>query len=254
MPGFADLLSRHVGQRLRPAVRTGRPADAESGDTVRLRARVTGVGRATAESRPAPGDSVVEPGRPATQVLPVRGPALGGVGPAREVQVEGRVGQRASSGAVQQGRRRPSRSSSRSASPSASTARATSMVSAGADAHTVRAQRVGQAGQPGREAVRPSRPPCRRPAPAGCGPSRWPRRPTAPSAGPSRGAPTTRTTESAGAASMPGASDSPLVAVTVPSSGTVTAARWPRRAGTPSTEPGDGNLRLKRENDGARTP
>ncbi|MBL3670091.1 hypothetical protein JL475_29745 [Streptomyces sp. M2CJ-2] len=62
VPGFADLLSRHVGQRIELAVRTELLADVEPGDTIRLRARVTGPGQVVAESRPAPGDFVVETG------------------------------------------------------------------------------------------------------------------------------------------------------------------------------------------------
>ncbi|MEU9095421.1 hypothetical protein ACIOEW_21055 [Streptomyces sp. NPDC087901] len=62
IPGFTDLLSRHVGQRLEVAVRTELLADAEPGDTIRMRARVTGPGQVAAESRPEPGDLVVEPG------------------------------------------------------------------------------------------------------------------------------------------------------------------------------------------------
>ncbi|MFF5158380.1 hypothetical protein ACFY3N_19440 [Streptomyces sp. NPDC000348] len=62
VPGFPDLLSRHVGQRLELAVRTELLANAEPGDTVRLRARVTGPGQVAAESRPEPEDFVIEPG------------------------------------------------------------------------------------------------------------------------------------------------------------------------------------------------
>jgi hypothetical protein len=61
LEGFADLLSRHVGQRLEVAVRTDLLADAEPGDTVRLLARLSGPGQVTAESRPDPGHFVVEP-------------------------------------------------------------------------------------------------------------------------------------------------------------------------------------------------
>ncbi|WP_246212238.1 hypothetical protein [Streptomyces abyssomicinicus] len=62
VPGFADLLSRHVGERLELAVRGELLADARPGDTIRLRARVTGPGQVVAESGPEPGDSAVEPG------------------------------------------------------------------------------------------------------------------------------------------------------------------------------------------------
>ncbi|MFB7247390.1 hypothetical protein ACFCYX_33585 [Streptomyces populi] len=62
VPGFADLLSRHVGQRLELAVRTELLTDAEPGDTIRLRARVTGPGQVAAENRPAPEDFVVQHG------------------------------------------------------------------------------------------------------------------------------------------------------------------------------------------------
>ncbi|GAA1070035.1 MULTISPECIES: hypothetical protein [Kitasatospora] len=61
--GYADLLSRNVGQRLLLAVPGGLLADAVPGSTVRARARLAASGEAMAEKRPDPGTFAVEPPR-----------------------------------------------------------------------------------------------------------------------------------------------------------------------------------------------
>ncbi|KOV59419.1 hypothetical protein ADL01_36035 [Streptomyces sp. NRRL WC-3618] len=58
--GYADLMSRNVGQRLLLAVPRQLLADAVPGATVRARAGLAS-GEAMAESRPAPGTFAVEP-------------------------------------------------------------------------------------------------------------------------------------------------------------------------------------------------
>lgn len=58
--GYADLLSRNVGQRLLLAVPSRLLANAVPGSTIRVRARLT-AGEAMAESRPSPGTFAVEP-------------------------------------------------------------------------------------------------------------------------------------------------------------------------------------------------
>ncbi|WP_030669341.1 hypothetical protein [Streptomyces cellulosae] len=60
--GYADLLSRNVGQRMLLAVPGGLLADAEPGSTIRVRARLA-AGEAMAERRPSPGHFAVEPPR-----------------------------------------------------------------------------------------------------------------------------------------------------------------------------------------------
>jgi hypothetical protein len=60
--GYADLLSRNVGQRLLLAVPSRLLADALPGATIRARARLA-AGEVLAESRPAPGTFAVEPPR-----------------------------------------------------------------------------------------------------------------------------------------------------------------------------------------------
>lgn len=57
--GYADLLSRNVGQPLLLAVPSRLLADAVPGSTLRVRARLAG-GEAMAESRPAPGTFTIE--------------------------------------------------------------------------------------------------------------------------------------------------------------------------------------------------
>lgn len=61
--GYADLLSKNVGQRLLLAVPSPLLADAVPGSTIRARARLAASGEAMAERRPAPGIFVVEPPR-----------------------------------------------------------------------------------------------------------------------------------------------------------------------------------------------
>ncbi|GGZ83883.1 hypothetical protein ACFOOM_15015 [Streptomyces echinoruber] len=61
--GYADLLSRNVGQRLLLAVPSGLLAEAVPGSTIRARARLAASGEAMAEKRPAPGTFTVEPPR-----------------------------------------------------------------------------------------------------------------------------------------------------------------------------------------------
>ncbi|MET9384318.1 hypothetical protein ABZY09_25395 [Streptomyces sp. NPDC002928] len=60
VPGYADLLSRNVGQRLLLAVPSRLLADAVPGSVIRVRARLA-TGEAMAESRPTPGTFAVEP-------------------------------------------------------------------------------------------------------------------------------------------------------------------------------------------------
>jgi hypothetical protein len=58
--GYADLLSRHVGQRLELAVPSWLVAGLAPGTVIRLRARLAG-GEAMAEKQPLPGTFVTEP-------------------------------------------------------------------------------------------------------------------------------------------------------------------------------------------------
>jgi hypothetical protein len=61
--GYADLLSRTVGERLSLAVPSRLLADVAPGSTLRTRARLAAPGEAMAEREPAPGTFAVEPPR-----------------------------------------------------------------------------------------------------------------------------------------------------------------------------------------------
>jgi hypothetical protein len=60
--GFADLLSRHTGERLELAVPSRLVTGLTPGTVIRLRARLAG-GRAMAEKQPPPGMFGTEPPR-----------------------------------------------------------------------------------------------------------------------------------------------------------------------------------------------
>ncbi|MFE2266630.1 hypothetical protein [Streptomyces griseosporeus] len=59
--GYADLLSRNVGQRLLLAVPSRLLADAAPGAILRTRARLAAPGEAMADSEPDPGTFTVDP-------------------------------------------------------------------------------------------------------------------------------------------------------------------------------------------------
>ncbi|MEU6687393.1 hypothetical protein [Streptomyces sp. NPDC046832] len=62
VPGYADLLSRYVGERLELAVPGALVEGLPPGTVIRLRAKLAG-GRAMAEKQPPPGAFATEPPR-----------------------------------------------------------------------------------------------------------------------------------------------------------------------------------------------